>query len=205
MVESYGILLVLAVGIMLYGVYMLIRAWRTSRAAESAWYAVENRQIKGRSANWGLQAVVLLIVGALLLIWIALKLQNPPPAEPPLPPRLTTAPTPSEVVPLRTSEATATEASTVELTATLSLEASVQTLIPIPTLVLDSQAVITNTGGGGLWMRDAPYGNGLILLPEGATLFVRGGLVEVEGLLWQSVSDAEGREGWVAADYLLYR
>ena len=205
MVESYGILLVLAVGINLYGVYMLIRAWRASRAAESAWYAVENRQIKGRSANWGLQAVVLLIVGALLLIWIALKLQNPPPAEPPLPPRLTTAPTPSEVVPLRTSEATATEASTVELTATLSLEASVQTLIPIPTLVLGSQAVITNTGGGGLWMRDAPYGNGLILLPEGVTIFVRGGLVEVEGLLWQSVSDAEGREGWVAADYLLYR
>ena len=156
MVESYGILLVLAVGIILYGVYMLIRAWRASCAAESAWYAVENRQIKGRSANWGLQAVVLLIVGALLLIWIALKLQNPPPAEPPLPPRLTTAPTPSEVVPLCTSEATATEASTVELTATLSLEASVQTLIPIPTLVLDSQAVITNTGGGGLWMRDAP-------------------------------------------------
>jgi len=29
--------------------------------------------------------------------------------------------------------------------------------------------------------------------------------VDVEGLLWQSVVDADGHEGWVAADYLLYR
>jgi hypothetical protein len=72
-------------------------------------------------------------------------------------------------------------------------------------LVLGSEGVITNTGGGGLWMRDAPYGNGLVLLPEGSTIFVRGGLVEVDGLLWQGVTDADGREGWVAADYLLYR
>ena len=180
--ESYDILLVLALGIVLYGVYTLVRAWRASRAADNAWYSVENRQIKGRSANWGLQAVVLIIVGALLLIWIALNLQNPAPAEPAISPRPTTVPTPIEDVPLFTAEATLTEASTVEMTTTLAPEASVQTLIPIPTLVLGSQAVITNTGGGGLWMRDAPFGNGLILLPEGATIFVRGGQVEVEGL-----------------------
>ncbi len=202
--ESYSILLVLALGITLFGLGALIRAWRTSQSADSAWYSIENRQIKGQSTSWGLQAVVLLICGSLLLIWIALKLQEPVPAETLMEPSPTSTPSPSQTTPPPGVDASTKEATLVPTSSSPS-EVNALTLVPIPTLVLGSEAVITNTGGGGLWMRDAPYGNGLILLPEGSSIFVRGGLVEVDGLLWQGVSDADGREGWVAADYLLYR
>jgi hypothetical protein len=203
-VESYSVLLVLALGIVLFGLGTLVRAWRASRAADSAWYSVENRQITGQSTRWGVQAVVLLITGALLLIWIALRVQEPVVSESLIDFSPTIAPSPSETAPLPTLEE-ATEEATPAPTSPSPTEENGLTLVPVPTLILGSQAVITNTGGGGLWMRDAPFGNGLILIPEGSTIFVRGGLVEVNGLLWQGVADADGREGWVAADYLLYR
>jgi hypothetical protein len=185
-----------------FGLTMLVRAWRVSRAAERAWYSIESQQMKSTSMNWGLQAVVLFSAGAILLIWIALNLGQSPEAEPIVTP--TSLVSTGTLVPL-TPEAPSTETPTVTATLPPSPEDGVQTLIPVPTLVLGSQAVISNTGGGGLWMRDAPFGNGLILLPEGGVVSVRGGLVEVEGLLWQGVMDADGREGWVAADYLIYR
>jgi hypothetical protein len=90
------------------------------------------------------------------------------------------------------------------LTATV-VDESETPLVPIPTIPLTSQAIITRTDGGGLWLRDQPFGTGLILLPEGSTLFVRGGLMEVNGIMWQAVVDPDGREGWVAADFLIYR
>lgn len=90
------------------------------------------------------------------------------------------------------------------LTATV-VDESETPLVPIPTIPLTSQGVITRTDGGGLWLRDQPFGNGLILLPEGSTVFVRGGLMEVNGIMWQAVVDPDGREGWVAADFLIYR
>jgi hypothetical protein len=44
-----------------------------------------------------------------------------------------------------------------------------------------------------------------MLLPEGSAVYVRGGLMEVDGIMWQNVVEPEGRAGWVAADYLIYR
>lgn len=201
--ESYNILIVLALGMAAFGLYTLQRAWRISRTAGSAWYSIESQRMKKVSLNWGLQAVVLVIAGSSLLIWIALDLEKMALIEPTLTPTLTVRSF-TLTPPLPTIEATATITPTALATTEPSSGLAVQTLVPVPTLVLGSQAIITNTSEG-LWMRDAPFGNGLTLLPEGAVLFVQGGLVEVDGLLWQKVSDADDREGWVAADYLIYR
>jgi hypothetical protein len=203
--ESYILQLVLAVGMALYGLYTLIRAWRLYRASASAWYSVESRRMRSTSLRWGLQAFVLVVAGASLLIWIALRLEDPVTAE--LTPSPTETVTRPPIVATAAPEEDAAPAGGPTPTPgiELSVESGVSTLIPIPTVDLGIQAVVTNTGGGGLWLRDAPFGNGLVLLPEGAMVSVRGGLVEVEGLMWQSVSDPDGREGWVAADYLIYR
>jgi hypothetical protein len=203
--ESYGLQLVLALGTGAYGLYTLIRAWRLYRTSESAWYSIESRRMRSTSLRWGLQAFVLIVAGASLLIWIALSLQNPDTAE--LDPSPTVAVTPSPVLTTSGPESEAAPAMVPTPSTGVELlpESGLSTLIPIPTVDLGIQAVVTNTGGGGLWLRDAPFGNGLVLLPEGAVISVRGGLVEVEGLMWQSVSDADGRDGWVAADYLIYR
>jgi hypothetical protein len=203
-VESYNILIVLALGMVAFGLYTLVRAWRVSRTAERAWYSIESQRMKKVSLNWGLQAVVLFIAGASLLIWIALDLEKMALIEPTLTPTLTVRPSPTLTSPLPIIKATVTTTPTALATTEPSSGLAVQTLVPVPTLVLGSQAVITNTSEG-LWMRDAPFGNGLTLLPEGTVVFVQGGLVEVDGLLWQKVSDADDRVGWVAADYLIYR
>ena len=203
--ESYILQLVLGVGMALYGLYTLIRAWRLYRGSGSAWYSIESRRMRSTSLRWALQAFVLVVAGASLLIWIALSLEDPVTAE------LTPSPTETVTLPPQVAtaapegEATPGVDSTPTQTIELSVESGVSTLVPIPTVDLGIQAVVTNTGGGGLWLRDAPFGNGLVLLPEGAVITVRGGLVEVEGLMWQSVADPDGREGWVAADYLVYR
>ena len=202
--ESYRILIVLGLGMVAFGLTTLLRAWRVSRTAERAWYSIENQRMKRVSLNWGLQAVVLFIAGASLLIWIALDLERMALIEPTLAPALTARPSPTLTFPLPAIEATVTTNPTPLASTEPSSGLTVQTLVPVPTLVLGSQAVITNTSEG-LWMRDAPFGNGLTLLPEGAVVFVQGGLIEVDGLLWQKVSDADDREGWVAADYLIYR
>jgi hypothetical protein len=203
--ESYVLQLVLALGMAAYGVYTLIRAWQLHLSSESAWYSIQSRRMKSTALRWGLQAFVLIVAGASLLIWIALTLGDSATAE------LTPSPTVALTLPPAgdTSgperEATPAVTPTPSTRIELSPEPGVSTLIPIPTVELGIQAVVTNTGGGGLWLRDAPFGNGLVLLPEGAVISVRGGLVEVEGLMWQSVADPDGREGWVAADFLLYR
>jgi len=197
--ESHKSILIVALGVVAFGLYTLLRSLQVARAAEDAWYSFEGRGMKGSARNLGFQAIVLLIAGLSILLWTALN----------LPEQVQTEPTPfltATTQPFPTSAASPT----IEITPTLATtgtpaagEGDERILVPIPTPVLGAEAVVADTGGGGLWLRDAPFGNGLALLPEGTIVFVRGGLLEVEGLLWQQVMDAEGREGWVAADYLL--
>lgn len=198
-------LVVLAIGMGAFGLHSLARAWRLFRASESAWYSIENRRMRSVSLARGLGSVALVVVGAGLLIWIALRLQSPTPAQQTPIATVTLLPSPLLPTSQQQDEVMPIASPAPSDVPELSPESGVSTLIPIPSVDLGIQAVVTNTGGGGLWLRDAPYGNGLVLLPEGSLISIRGGLVEVEGLMWQNVSDVDGREGWVAADYLLYR
>ena len=201
--QIYGVRVVLALVIVVFGLYIFGRSRRAARMAESAWYAIESRQGVRSARRLAVQCAVISIVGLVALLLIALNLPETSPAENP-PTRI--APTGSSPLPTivepHTPSPDSFQSPTTSATA---INTDTVTLVPIPTVPLTSQAIITNTDGGGLWMRDAPFGNLIVLLPEEAVVFVRGGLLEVDGLLWQSVVDADGREGWVAADYLVYR
>lgn len=210
--EFYVILSILAAGFVLFGAYVLRQARRTNRESEGAWYSIAQRDIKRKALLLNLQAAALLLTAAGLFVWLLVELpqaaiseDNGPTVPNPLVTTGTSLPSealadPPSVQPADVVTATLRPA----LTPTLREESGTP-LVPIPTIPLTSEAVITKTGGGGLWLRDEPFGNGLILLPEGSIVFVRGGFIEVSGVLWQAVVDPEGREGWVAADYLIYR
>jgi hypothetical protein len=206
--EFYAILSILAAGFVLFGVHILSQARRVSRESAGAWYSIAQRDMRRKALLLNLQAVALLLAGAGLLVWLLVELPGAAVSEDGL---AVPAPATSPWSPEAPTEQPLVEP-TLVLTPTLrpaqtatAVDESETPLVPIPTIPLTSEAVITKTNGGGLWLRDEPFGNGLILLPEGSTVFVRGGLMEVSGVMWQAVVDPEGREGWVAADYLIYR
>lgn len=208
--DGHVILLALAIGMLTYGLYTLVWWRRESGMAEGAWYAAQSRRMLG-SARWlGFRAVALIVGGGGILLWLAFNPMEQAPAEPTDLPATVTRPPRSDVAPTLGLQATvvATPDAPADDERSPTADAAGDGepfLVPIPTLVLSSGAVVTNTGGAGLWLRDAPFGNNLVLLPEGGVVFIRGGLLEVDGLLWQQVEDTEGHQGWAAADYLLYR
>jgi len=63
-------------------------------------------------------------------------------------------------------------------------------------------AYVTNTGGQGLTLRQAPGGAAIRGLPDGTAVTPTGEEQIVADRLWRKVRDAQGREGWVAADFL---
>lgn len=207
--QAYSVPIALALILLAYGIYLAARAISTNRAAGGAWFDIEGKQKKRQAHNLGLQAVVLLICGLLVLLWVALRLTETAVADASLPPEETpaavspTAPLPPTVGGTATppSAPTPTPGDPVDGAATEDGEL----IVTIPPPFLASEAFVANTDGKGLWMRNAPFGDYMVLLPEDSVVYVRGGLIEVEGVLWQSVADPEGREGWVSADYLLYR
>jgi hypothetical protein len=82
-----------------------------------------------------------------------------------------------------------------------------QTPVPTQTPAPAAEAVrlrVAGTEGVGLLLRDAPgfAGTAVATLDESATVELLGDQVVADGLLWAPVRDAQGGEGWVAADYL---
>lgn len=208
--DAHAILLALVIGMLTYGLYTLMAWRRATGMAEGAWYAAQSRRMLGSARRLGLLAVALFVGGGGILLWMAFNPMEQAPAEPAVLPATVTRPPLADVAPTMGLQATvmATPAAPADGERSPAADATGEGepfLVPIPTLVLSSGAIVTHTGGGGLWLRDAPFGNNVVLLPEGGAVFIRGGLLEVEGLLWQQVEDPEGRQGWVAADYLLYR
>jgi hypothetical protein len=203
-------LLVLAMGLAAFGLGELVWSWRSSRDTDHAWYSVEQLRAVTTVRGLRIRGVVLLIVGGALLAWL---LFNPPdtldsdllaPAPTASSPMIAETPMPV-ASPTQASYPINTPTGRHATVSPVAEEALETPLVEIPTPDLRSQAVVTNTGGGGLWLRDAPFGGGLMLLPEGSAVYVRGGLMEVDGIMWQNVVEPEGRAGWVAADYLIYR
>lgn len=203
--ESFSVLFPLALVLVGFAFYLLNRSRRVHRAAEGAWYDIQGREIKGKAAILNLQAGLLFVVGGMILVWLLVNLSQTVPTATPVPltpeafeasPQITELPPPVRPGEVATS--------TLSVDALPSLEGAA-TAEPIPTVPITSQAIITNTNGNGLVLRDAPFGNQLLILEEGSTVYVRGGFMEVQGILWQNVVDLDGREGWVASDYLVYR
>jgi hypothetical protein len=63
---------------------------------------------------------------------------------------------------------------------------------------------VANTGGDGLSLRRTPASSGeqIAVLPEGTELTPTGQEQQADGRRWRQVRDTEGREGWVAADFV---
>lgn len=66
------------------------------------------------------------------------------------------------------------------------------------------EAMVSNTNGDGLVLRDAPNGSEIALLPEGATLAMMGDRLTVDGVVWQKVFASPAGSGWVMADFLTF-
>lgn len=81
---------------------------------------------------------------------------------------------------------------------------SVRAAIPTPAPAPPRPLYVANTGGDGLALRGSPSSGGerIAVLPEGTTLTPTGPEEQTDGRRWRQVRDPQGREGWVAADFL---
>jgi beta propeller repeat protein len=72
---------------------------------------------------------------------------------------------------------------------------------PAPVVV---QVRVVGTDGAGVKLRAAPGLDGAPIrtIPEGTVLVSTGETRQADGLTWRSVRDADGRDGWVAAEYV---
>jgi hypothetical protein len=79
-------------------------------------------------------------------------------------------------------------------------------LTPEPSPTTPPQtATVTGAGTLGLRLRDAPNGNLIDYLLDGTvlTLLPDAPVRTDDGLEWQHVIDPQGREGWVATQYIV--
>ncbi len=80
---------------------------------------------------------------------------------------------------------------------------------PQPTItatVVTCRAVVEGSGASGIYLRDAPQGKELVILPEGTLLTVlEDEPVEAGGFVWRKVRAVGGEEGWAADDFLTIR
>lgn len=79
------------------------------------------------------------------------------------------------------------------------------TLTLTPTTPLNAQLRVQGTGALGLFLRPEPNLNNTPIktLPEGTIVTVVGEDSVQPDRVWKRVRDAEGAEGWAAADYLV--
>ncbi len=82
-------------------------------------------------------------------------------------------------------------------------------LTPQPTATVTPtvcRAVVEGSGGNGIYLRDAPQGAELVILPEGTLLTVlEDAPVEAGDFVWRKVRAVGGEEGWAAEDFLTIR
>jgi hypothetical protein len=71
-----------------------------------------------------------------------------------------------------------------------------------PTTQPSVSVYVTNTGGQGLTLRQTPGGTSIGVLPDGSALTTTGDEQPAGDRLWRKVRDGQGREGWVAAEFL---
>jgi uncharacterized hydrophobic protein (TIGR00271 family) len=122
--------------------------------------------------------------------------------DPLIPPTFTLTPTPGpSATPTFTPTATRTP---VPPTATATMTPTptetptpTQTFTPTPVL-----AYIANTGGKGVYLRDAPAGKIFGALPEGAPVQILYSREAIQGKEWIEIRDTLGRTGWVLSLYL---
>ncbi len=125
--------------------------------------------------------------------------------DPLIPPTFTPTATPgpsSTPTTTRTPTATSNPATaTPTATPTQTLTATpTQTHTPTPVL-----AYVANTGGSGVYLRDAAAGRIIGSLPEGAPVLILYQRETLNRLEWIEIQDSLGRTGWLVAQFLVIR
>jgi hypothetical protein len=133
-----------------------------------------------------LAALVIVIVLAALIIF-----SQPGTSPEPLP-QATEEPAVSAPITLRTPQATVTAAPLTTPTPA------------VPAAVTGARFRVTGTGSEGLFLRPEPSVDGAPLktLPEGTEVTIIGEDSVKPERVWKHVRDADGAEGWVAAEFL---
>ena len=184
--------------------YNLVTAYRARREGRSAMFGAERQAATDRVLRSGVFGVALV---GLTLLFFALALigtgSTPPSEQPPRPSTRTATPragiTPGLAV-------TPTRQPTSSLPTVPPPPAATNTPAPVVTTPGPGSktAVVTGTGDvGGLKLRKAPNGELIDSLPDGTVVEILGESQTAVGLEWRNVRDPKGREGWVAAQYLI--
>lgn len=167
----------------------------TIRASQSLTYN-EVVQLQSRIADRLQRTVSLQVVIIPTIQLDPLVPPTPTPTAPPFPTATpTSTPTPTQTAPLPTATQmlTYTPTSVPSETPTIT-----PTLEPTP-----AAARIARAGGGGVFLRDAPGGGAIAVLPVGARVWIFDNREMVDGEEWVEIEDEAGRTGWVPARYLL--
>ena len=115
------------------------------------------------------------------------------------PPRQPVTPTPTAGPVVVATAAPTTSPSATRPVPTAIAQATPPTTAP----AAQTQTVyVTNTGGQGLTLRRTPGGAPITGLPDGTALTLTAEEQPVGDRLWRKVRDAQGREGWVATEFL---
>ena len=147
---------------------------------------------------------------------VALKFVDVPTIalDPLFPPTLTPTPLPN---PTQTPIPTATQSPTATMTASPSPTATPMATVtptatrtpsatPTPTPTpTPAAAVVANTGGSGVLLRDGPAGSVVGALPEAAPIQILYRRETIDTIEWLEIRDALNRTGWVQTRYVSVR
>lgn len=197
-----ALLLVIIAGAYFY------RALRARKESRSAMFGAERQSAGDRAIRAALGSMIWFGL-ALLLLGIALVGENitpPPVAQRPTPTSTRAATdaktTPTVVTPIvQPTQSVGTVAAPPTPTPTIS---SVQ--VVTGTTQPRKTAVVSGVGENLLKLRREPATSADIIAqyPDGTVLEVLEGQQTNQGIVWQQVRDAQGNEGWVANQYLVY-
>lgn len=195
-----------AVGL-LTAVYFALRAFSSRSRVDKAAYGygqLETRQ--SMQIDFG-RAIIALFVGLIFLAVYAVNLAGggtaPEPAfVPTTSPTETVEPAVETAVPTPLATITPAIFPTSEVTLV-----PTQTPSPAPTATSTpepSPSTATVTSGVGVFLREDPSTTApdIAWLQEGTQLIILPGEAEADGFSWLFVRIADGREGWVAADFV---
>lgn len=193
-------------------IFYLVRAIRERGTSSRAAYGVGRQEARQSMQVDAVRGVAALLVGLILFAVYGL---SPLPEETIVPTAVSTPPTDStEVVaptatarPLPTATITAVSIPTTILaTPTDSVPLATATQPPPTETATPQQPTATVSSEVGVYLRATPSTTGeqLAWLLQGTILVLMEGQQTAEGFTWQQVRAPDGKEGWVAVDFITY-
>lgn len=189
----------LQIGLILIALIVFLVAYSQIRQGGSRVYSLEREAVLRRAT-----ATMFFGVGLLILAIGWLYYLNPPPILTPATPEEIAAAT-SAIPPTATPEPGQTEFNQLPVvdtvTPTPTIDPNIPTATPTPVII---RAFVRDTGGNGLYLREQPGGETVLILDENefVTVLQNEGTQQHDGFTWVKVRTFLGDEGWVADVFL---